>query len=234
MSGAIETSTALNDSMSPKKADWRFACRLALREFTRQDALRFWGWGHYVNGEQIPAFDYRFEHTVAVVKLGLWLAPLVNADEDVVVCAAWLHDCRKRLGNKGIDNHAQDAALALDEILGDTDFPKHKIPSVRHAILHHVGLRLDAPLNPLETACLWDIDKLSKLGAASLVHFMGISTAFQPTTTSDILEKGKKWLELAQGIAGSMNTSPAKSEAKLRLEFLQQYYKYLEQECYNS
>jgi len=209
---------------------WQSACEQALRDFTRQDALRFWGWGHDVDGQRVPAFDYRFEHTLAVVKLGRWLAPQVNADEDILICAAWLHDCRKRLGQREADNHAYDAGNALDGILEGTDFPSHKIPAVRHAILNHIGLSLSEPLEPLETACLWDIDKLSKLGAASLIHFIGIAPAFQPTSTSGVLEKGEKWLELARGIADSMNTAPAKSEAVKRFEFLRNYYKRLRAE----
>ena len=216
--------------MVPTLLPWQPVCEQALRDFTRQDALRFWGWGHDVNGHKVPAFDYRFEHTLAVVKLGVWLAPLVNADCDILICAAWLHDCRKRLGDRGPDDHADAAAEALDEILEGTDFPRSKVPAVRHAILHHVGLHLSEPLEPLETACLWDIDKLSKLGAASLVHFMGISPAFQPATTLETLEKGEKWIELARGIAASMNTAPAKTEAVERFEFLQTYYKRLRRE----
>jgi len=206
---------------------WRAACERALADFTTNDSLRFWGWGHDVGGVRVPAFDYRFEHTLAVVKLAGWLAPQVGADPDVLTCAAWLHDCRKKLGDKGPDSHAQDAAAALDGILEGTDFPRHKIEAVRHAILHHVGLSLTVPLEPIETACLWDIDKLSKLGVASLIHFIGIAPGFQPVTTSTVLEKGEKWLELAKGIVGSMNTPPAKAEAAARYIFLMDYYKRL-------
>jgi len=213
--------------MAPTLSPWQPVCRQALQDFTRQDALRFWGWGHDVNGCKVPAFDYRFEHTLAVVKLGEWLAPMVSADEDVLICAAWLHDCRKMLGYKGPDDHANAAVEALDKILEVTDFPHNKIPAVRHAILHHVGLRLVEPLEPLETACLWDIDKLSKIGATSLIHFMGINPAFLPATTLEALEKGEKWLELVSGIVASMNTAPAKAEAHKRFEFLQIYYKQL-------
>jgi uncharacterized protein len=207
------------------------ACERALGDFTRGDALRFWGRGHNLSGEFLPPFDYRFEHTLAVVELAGWLAPLVGADAEALVCAAWLHDCRKRLGDKGPDTHAIDAADALDGILEGTDFPRQKIETVRHAILHHVGLSLDGPLGPLETACLWDIDKLSKLGAASLVHFIGISPAFRPTATSHVLEKGQRWLELAEGTVKSMNTAPAKAEAMARHGFLKTFYERLRAEA---
>jgi uncharacterized protein len=209
---------------------WRAACEGALAEFTKKDSLRFWGWGHDVDGALAPAFDYRFEHTLAVVKLAGWLAPLVGADIEVLACAAWLHDSRKTLAHKGPDSHAADAAGALDGILEGTDFPRHKIEAVRHAILHHVGLSLDKPLEPLETACLWDIDKLSKLGAASLVHFICIAPGFRPATTALVLEKGEKWLGLAKGIAESMNTAPAKTEAAERCDFLREFYKRLARE----
>jgi len=111
--------------------------------------------------------------------------------------------------------------------LEGTDFPRKKIEALRHAILHHVGLSLSEPLEPLETACLWDIDKLSKLGVASLVHFIGIAPGFAPVTTSHILEMGEKWLGLAKGIVESMNTTPAKTEAAKRYDFLLDYYKRL-------
>ena len=216
--------------MPTKKLPWQAVCENELLDFSRKDALRFWGWGHGEGAEKAPAFNYRHEHTLAVVKLGKWLAPLVSADWDVIICAAWLHDCKKPLGSKGKDSHASKAADSLDGILGGTDFPKDKIPAVRHAILHHVGLKLAEPLMPVETACLWDIDKLSKLGAASLVHFIGINSAFQPTTTSDILDKGEKWLDVAHGIVASMNTAPAKAEARSRFELLRRFYMRLRDE----
>lgn len=210
---------------------WREACEAAVREFSREDALRFWRVGHQVEGREQPIFDYRFEHTLATVKLARWLAPQVGADLDVVEAAAWLHDCRKRLKDpRSRDHHAQEGAETASEVLSATDFPSGKLEAVRHAILHHVGLRLEKRLEPIETACLWDADKLSKIGAASLVHFSCISGAFQPISTAEILQRGEGWLSLAQGIADSMNTDPARLEAKHRLAFLRQHYAQLRRE----
>jgi uncharacterized protein len=208
---------------------WRATCESALRAFSEADALRQWGVGREVAGVPRPPFDYRFEHTLAVVKLARWLSPRVGADEAVVECAAWLHDCRKRFGKEQVD-HAGEASAAVADILTGTDFPSDKIPAVRHAIAHHVGLRLAHPLEPLETACLWDCDKLSKLGAASIVHFTCISGAFQPVTTEGLRLRGERWLALAQGIVESMNTAPARAEARSRLAFLSQYYRQLGRE----
>jgi uncharacterized protein len=210
---------------------WRPACELALRRFSDADAIRFWGIGHQVNGEYQPIFNYRFEHTYAAVLLARWLAPLVGADLEVVECAAWLHDVAKRLKDpRAKDTHAQDASARVAEILAGTDFPQEKIPAVRQAIDRHVGLRLAKVLEPLEAACLWDCDKLSKIGAASLVHFTAISGSFQPITTAEILRRGEAWLPLAQGIVDSFNTQPAREEGRRRLAFLEAHYAQLRRE----
>jgi uncharacterized protein len=210
---------------------WRERCETALRAQTEADALRFWGKAHPGPDGPRPVFDYRFEHTLAVVKAARWLCPQVGADLDVVECAAWLHDCRKRLNDgKDKDCHAQDASAAVPEILAGTDFPAAKIPAVRHAIEHHVGLKLTRRLEPLETACLWDADKLSKVGAASLVHFMCIAGGFEPIHTAEVIQRGERWLELARGIAASMNTQPAREEADRRVAFLAAHYRQLGRE----
>lgn len=210
---------------------WRAACEEALRTFSEADALRFWRVGHEVDGTSRPIFNYRFEHTLSVVLLARWLAPATGADPEVVECAAWLHDGAKRLNAHGTrDTHAQDASAQVEGILAGTDFPPAKIPAVRHAIEHHVGLRLAKHLEPLETACLWDCDKLSKIGAASLVHFACISGAFQPVTTAEILARGEAWLTLARGIVDSFNTEPARDEGRRRLAFLEAHYAQLRRE----
>ncbi len=210
---------------------WRARCEADLRAFTDADSIRFWGLAHEVGGEAKPIFNYRFEHTCAAVKLGRWLCPLVNADPDVVECALWLHDCRKKLKDPfGKDTHAKDASAEVAGILRGTDFPPEKMAAVRHAIEHHVGLKLAKKLSPIETACVWDCDKLSKLGAASLIHFGCISGAFQPITTEDILTRGEAWLELCEGIVASMNTLPGKIEAERRLAFLRAHYRQLHRE----
>ena len=210
---------------------WREVCEAAIRASSAADALRFWRISHETGGVQEPVFDYRFEHTLAVVKVARWLAPQVDADPEIVECAAWLHDVRKYLKDaQGKDTHAQAASAVVEEILAGSDFPPGKVAAVRHAIEHHVGLKLNHKLSPIETACLWDADKLSKLGAASLVHFTSISGAFQPTTTLRILERGEAWIKLAQGIARSMNTKVAKKEAKRRLAFITNHYRQLRRE----
>lgn len=216
---------------APNRKPWRQACEAALKAHSEPDAIRFWRVAHENGGSHHPIFDYRFEHTLAAVKIARWLAPRVGADLEVVECAAWLHDCTKRYQDPSThDTHARDASERAASILAGTDFPPEKIPAVRHAIEHHVGLRLERRLEPLETACLWDADKLSKIGAASLVHYGCISGAFQAIDTFHILQRGEHWLELAQGIVASMNTEPARQEARQRLDFIERHYRQLRRE----
>jgi uncharacterized protein len=210
---------------------WRQVCEQELRAFSDADSLRFWRVGHATPEGEKPVFNYRFEHTLAAVKLARWLCPLVGADLDIVEAACWLHDVRKKLKDPlSKDTHAQDASAAAPEILAGTDFPEEKMHAVRHAIEHHVGLRLTRKLEPLETACLWDCDKLSKIGAASLIHFGCVSGAFQPIDTEEILRRGEAWLPLAEGIVESFNTEPARTEGRRRLAFLRRHYAQLRRE----
>lgn len=210
---------------------WREACEADLRTHSEADSIRFWRVFHEIEGDSRALFNYRFEHTLGVVKLARWLAAKTGADADVLECAAWLHDCRKHLNAHGLrDTHALDAAEAVESILAGTDFPADKIPAVKTAILSHVGLRLDAPLEPLEAACLWDADKLSKIGVASLVHFGCISGGFGPVDTAHILERGERWLDLASGIVASFNTPAAQREGRLRYLHLQAHYAQLRRE----
>ena len=210
---------------------WREKCETALRAMTEADAIRFWGKSHPGPDGPRPVFDYRFEHTLAAVKIARWLAPQVGADPEIVECAAWLHDCRKYLNHhREKDTHAQDASAAVEEILADTDFPRAKIPAVRHAIEHHVGLKLTRKLEPVETACLWDADKLSKIGAASLVHFVCVAGGFEPIHTAEVIARGESWMQRAQAIAASMNTRPARKEAERRVAFLAAHYRQLRRE----
>jgi len=216
--------------MTPS-SPWRIACEEALRRFSEADAITFWGISHAVDGVDRAIFNYRFEHTYATVLLARWLAPITGAEVEVVECAAWLHDAAKRLKDpQAKDTHAKDASAQVAEILADTDFPPGKIPAVRHAIESHVGLKLTRRLEPIEAACLWDCDKLSKIGAASLVHFGCISGAFQPITTADILQRGEAWLTLARTITESFNTEPAREEGRRRLAFIEAHYAQLRRE----
>lgn len=199
----------------------------AAQSRAREESQNLWG---QKKGED-PRFNYRWEHIKAVVAIAERLAEELGADRDVVRAAAWLHDLAKEEIAEGKDGHGEASAQEARRILEATDFPKEKIPQVMEAIARHVGLFSDKPLASLEAAILWDADKLSKLGAVSLVHFLMANPAWRPgMTTQEVWARGREWLDLAKGIVQSMNTAPAKKMAQQRYQFLEKFYQQLARE----
>ncbi len=173
-----------------------------------------------------PPFNYRWEHVEAVVRLALRLADLTGADREIVEAAAWLHDIRKRGRD---DDHGREGAIAARQILRETDFPPEKIEAVANAILKHVGLFTEEPVEPLEAAVLWDADKLSKLGATAVLHFVGYRVAGGKGTTRGLIERlsDQPWQPEA---VRSFHTEPARAAGRRRLQAYQEFWKQISQE----
>lgn len=163
-------------------------------------------------------FNYRWEHVQAVVRLAVRLADLIGADREIVEAAAWLHDVAKGRSK----DHGKDGAVAARRILAETDFPPGKIDAVADAIAKHRGLWLAEPVEPLEAAVLWDADKLSKLGATAVLHFVGGLVTYGRDTTTQILEDlpGDDWIkpDWQEDMVRSFHTAPARAAARERWE----------------
>lgn len=177
-----------------------------------------------------PRFNYRWEHIRAVVRLCDRLGRQLGADLEVLEAAAWLHDIVKTHSKQPVT--PPDAVLAAEEarrILRGTDFPPSKIDLVHEAIRTHEGLFRDSLLQRLESAVLWDADKLSKLGATYLVHNLCMSPAFDPifegkaTDTDLVLRSLEKWLGMGERIVASMNTDLGRIEGARRLAYLKDF-----------
>jgi uncharacterized protein len=194
-------------------AGWRQIVQGAALDATLHEAQRRYGTEH------LP-FNYRWEHVRAVVRLALRLAELTGADPEIVEAAAWLHDIRKRGRD---DNHGLDGAAAAREILAETDFPPAKIDAVADAISKHVGLIRDEPVEPLEAAVLWDADKLAKLGATAVIHFIGYRISHQEIDTEALVEhlSDQPWQPAA---VESFHTAPARAAGRARLKLFQSFW----------
>ena len=187
-----------------KKPAWRRAVQEAMYQATLREARRRY------NTEK-PIFNYRWEHVEAVAQLAVNLARLTGADEEVVEAAAWLHDIRK---DKKQD-HPRAGAKFAREFLPTTDFPPGKIERVAIAIEDHMGLWRDEPLQNLESAVLWDADKLAKIGLTAAVHWMGMGFAAgaEPRWTSCMMARRltgtrKRWPVCTPPLPGAL-PSPA-------------------------
>ena len=190
---------------------WRTACRQEAAEQAARDARAGWE-AAGVHG--VTPFEYRWEHVQAVVQLAGRLAAELKADVEVVEASAWLHDIRK-----ADPDHGNVGARAAAAILLETDFPPEKIDAVVDAIRQHVGLTrpFDASaMQPLESAILWDADKLSKLGVMALAlnlcaHYgAGSNLAQRRRENEKFVRK-----VLAETVI-SMNTEPARRMAQQR------------------
>ena len=204
-----------NEALYP----WREHLPRIAFEATLEEAKERWDSGN------LPA-NYRWEHVQAVVRLGRQLARLTGADGEVVEAAAWLHDIRKKGRN---DNHGAEGAEAARQILVTTDFPGDKIDLVSDAIYKHVGLYKDEIIEPLEAAVLWDADKLSKLGAASILHFFIYWMSKGDETVAQLVEHART-IEWQEKTVESFNTKPAMLAGKKRLAFQQAFWNQLLQE----
>lgn len=158
-------------------------------------------------------FNYRWEHVQAVVKCAVRLAQLTGADEDIIEAAAWLHDILKGLGEK----HAKEGATFARNYLPQTDFPPTKIELVARCIEEHSGLWRDVPLALLESQVLWDADKLTKIGATAMVHWIGYDVLRGKMKTTDEVIARLTSAEWRKRTVESMHTLPARRAAQTRL-----------------
>lgn len=191
-------------------SEWKNKVRMLARARADQEALHHW---RMDNPAQIP-FRYRWEHIQAVVGLALNLAAQLDADRDIVEAAAWLHDIRKME-----PQHALVGAAEAYDVLQGTDFPQDKIKAVVNAIRQHEGMYRPEgalPLTPLESAILWDADKLSKLGVQTIIYSMSAPYANGKSLT----ERRTEFKHFAESTltrtVASMNTLPAQKIAARR------------------
>ena len=196
----------------PKQTSWRDLCQAeAERCATAEARARF----ALSAAAPIP-FNYRWEHVQQVAQLAVWLADETGADREIVEAAAWLHDTRK-----SEPDHGRAGAAAAEQLLRKSDFPLEKLPAVVDAIAHHVGLTRppgDPPLTPLETAVLWDADKLTKLGVGVLAYNLSLRQFDGLTLDERRKELAKFTRKVLSKTVESMNTAPAQHVAQDRYQ----------------
>jgi uncharacterized protein len=196
----------MSEPTSCDRPAWREVVEEAAREAAVADSRT------HLDGIDIP-FNYRWEHVQAVVRLAIRLAALTNADGEIVEAAAWLHDIAKPHSR----NHGRDGAVACRQVLARTDFPREKINAVADAIAKHVGLFTDESLEPIEAAVLWDADKLSKLGATAVLHFVGYQILRGESETAEWLVRLSN-IPWHESTVVSFQTQPARAAGRERLD----------------
>lgn len=181
-----------------------------------------------------PLFDYRFDHVSQVVRMSKLLATQTGANLAIVTMAAWLHDVSKP-GIGGDSNHGETSAAAAREILSKEGVDRPTIDKVCDTIRRHVGLTLEGPLATPEAQALWEADKLVKLGIIGLVHYILNGIKLRPGMDMDgVASEIRGFMPLAERIAASMNTPPARQIATSRLQHLKTVSGFLDAELRGS
>ena len=178
-------------------------------------------------------------HVKRVVKLATKIAESEQAEMNVVLPAAWLHDCLSYPKNHALrplsSLHAADKAVVF---LRTINYPEQYLLAIHHAISAHsfsgglVATSLDAQI-------VQDADRLDALGAIGIARCIQVSSQLdRPLYSSDdafaehrqlddqkftIDHFYKKLLKLAAG----MNTKTGQEIALQRTEFMESYLKQL-------
>jgi uncharacterized protein len=177
-----------------------------------------------------PYFNYRWEHTQQVERDSQRLLHVVGGDEDVVMAAVWVHD---RFQPQYVDdNHAEQAEAWAREGLPTLGFPQEKVEAVCYAIANHSSPPGAIPLAEHDAQLLWDADKLSKIGATSILAYLCAIPAFPQHVIGfeEIAHYGMSRLSWAKDLSSVFYFEPSKKIAQRRFEIQRLFYEQLQEE----
>ncbi|WP_261817846.1 HD domain-containing protein [Vibrio gallicus] len=181
-------------------------------------------------------------HIKRVVKTAKLLANQEKAQLDIVVPAAYLHDC-VNLPKDHPDRHlaSQLAADKAVQFLIELDYPSHTHKAIYHAISAH-SYSANISAQTIEAKVVQDADRLDALGAIGIARCIQVSTqlssslyqAQDPFADKRELDDKRycidhffsKLFKLPQ----TMQTKSGQKEGTKRAIFMRQYLNQLRQE----
>ena len=101
-----------------------------------------------------------YYHIEAVVKNGEILAEKYNADKEIVMIAAWLHDIASITDYTLYEEHHIHGAQMAQELLSKLSYDESKILKVQNCIRNHRG-SVYTNKNSIEELCVADADAIS-------------------------------------------------------------------------
>lgn len=189
----------------------------------------------FIAGHMRQDVAHDLQHVVRVVNSAKRLCSLEGAQLNIVVPAAYLHDCFAY--PKDHPQRASSSRLAADkavQFLSELHYPAEYLAAIHHAIVAHSFSAKVVP-NTLEAKIVQDADRLDALGAIGIARCMQVSAslgrplyapedAFCKARAADdsayTLDHFYKKLLL---LAKQMHTASAKAEAGQRTQFMRQY-----------
>lgn len=181
-------------------------------------------------------------HLERVVATALRLAAEEGARAEVVLPAAWLHDCVHVA--KDSPDRARASRLAADRalrFLESSGYPSPILPEVRHAIEAHSYSAGIAP-QTTEAKVVQDADRLDALGAIGLARCIAVGAAlgrpvYEPRdpfcrarAPDDLGASVDHFYTKLLKLAGTMQTPAGRREAERRTAFLRAFLAQLESE----
>lgn len=181
-------------------------------------------------------------HVQRVVSVAKRLAEEEKAELAVVVPAAWLHDLvnlpKDHPERKKASTFAADEALTF---LSSVNYPEKYFKDIHHAICSH---SFSAGIKPetIEAKIVQDADRLDALGAIGLARLFSITTQLQRPfyDLNDPFAENRDYDDKLNGIdhihiklksiANTMNSDSAKTEAKRRMKFIDEFLHQLRSE----
>ncbi|MFB6272423.1 MAG: HD domain-containing protein [Salinibacter sp.] len=181
-------------------------------------------------------------HVERVVTTARRLAETEDAQMDVVVPAAWLHDCVVLPKDHPDRAEAsQRAATAARNFLRDEGYPDQWIPKIEHAIAAH-SYSGDIEPETIEAEVVQDADRLDALGAIGLARCFTVGGAldqrlYHPddpfcedrAPADDTYTLDHLYAKLLR-LPDTMQTETGRAEAKERASFLHTYLDQLREE----
>ena len=175
------------------------------------------------------------EHTKRVAANAKMIASQLPSDGQVVITAAWLHDCvsvpKDHPDRKKASVLSADRAVAF---LASHDFPEEKLEQVHHAISAH---SYSAGIEPetTEAKIIEDADRLDALGAIGISRCLLVAgqlgrTLYHPIDPfcEERSPDDSEWTidhfySKLFKLPGTMKTEPGKEIANKRVEFMRKY-----------
>lgn len=196
----------------------------------------------YMQAEMTQDLAHDINHVLRVVKTAKFLCRKENAIEEIVVPAAYLHDCFSFEKNHPDRNQSSKiAANQATAFLTDIEYPLPYLDAIHHAIVSH---SFSAGVEPqtIEAKIVQDADRLDALGAIGISRCLQVSSKLDRPlysdddafcsnrTPDDSLYTIDHFYTKLLSLAKTMKTDAAREEAKSRTSFMQAYLKQMEAE----
>jgi len=174
-------------------------------------------------------------HLERVVGTALGLAAEEGARAEVVLPAAWLHDCVHVA--KDSRDRAHASRLAADHaarFLQDAGYPEQLLPDIHHAIESH-SYSAGIPPRTIEAKVIQDADRLDALGAIGIARCFAVGAALgrplydseDPFCSSREPDDGGASVDHFYAkllkLAGTMQTVAGRREAERRTAFIRAF-----------